>query len=131
MVVKAHCIRREDAGIFVGVHNVLRHFPATTPAIELQLGHLRIHCELRPDFWKDHPEIRDPRLCSWLRSHLFHNRPYRKNMYLAMIPLGAGAFRLQPFRAEPDCTLCGASTFGSAGCKSREAQRGHHVRQPA
>ena len=48
--------------------------PAEFPArkckhIELQLGHLHIHCDLPPEFWQERPEICDPRLADWLFSH--------------------------------------------------------------
>jgi hypothetical protein len=51
---------------------------------------------LEPDFWRDQPEIHDPRLCAWLESKHFHNRPDRSPIPLAMIPAGNNSFRLRP-----------------------------------
>jgi hypothetical protein len=63
---------RSRDGRFIGLHigqdNVRRHFPAAWSSIELLLGHLHIHCDLAPSFWKDEPSVFDPRLADWLES---------------------------------------------------------------
>lgn len=101
MVVKAQCEGREVTGLYVGIRNVRRYFPKHVPVVELQLDHLRIQCGLEPGFWKDRPEIHDPRLVSWLESRYFHARPCRTSIALAMVPSGKHSFRIQPFRLLP------------------------------
>jgi len=66
--------------------------------IELQLDHLQIQCRLSPNFWRDQPEIHDPRLCAWLESRHMHKMPDRTSIPLAMIPEGKNSFRLRPVR---------------------------------
>ncbi len=82
-------------GVHVGTTNVRRYFPKSIEVIELQLDHLRIQCGLAPDFWRDQPEIHDPRLCAWLESKLFHTKPDQNPIPIAMIPSGKNSFRLQ------------------------------------
>jgi hypothetical protein len=50
---------------------------------------------LEPGFWRDQPEIHDPRLCAWLESKNFHTGQGRTPIPLAMIPAGENSFRLQ------------------------------------
>jgi hypothetical protein len=95
MVVKAQCKGHKVTGLRVGAHNVLRYFPEHITVIELQLGHLHIHCELAPDFWQGKPEIKDPRLCAWLESRHLHGRPSGTPIPLAMIPSGKNSFKLE------------------------------------
>jgi hypothetical protein len=95
VVVKAQCKGHKVTGLRVGAHNVRRYFPEHITVIELQLGHLHIHCELAPDFWQGKPEIEDPRLCAWLESRYFHGRPCRTPIPLAMIPSGKNSFKLE------------------------------------
>ncbi len=96
MVVKTQRKGRSVTGLHVGANNVKRYFPKDTSVIELQLDHLQIQCGLDPDFWRDQPEIHDPRLCAWLESKHLHAKPGRTPVPLAMIPAGKNSFRLQP-----------------------------------
>jgi hypothetical protein len=96
MVVKAQCKGREVTGLRVGANNVRRYFPKHIAAIELELDHLRIECGLRPDFWRDQPEIHDARLCSWLESRHSPQRPFETAILWALIPSGSNSFRLEP-----------------------------------
>ena len=98
-MVKTQFKGRGVTGLHVGVANVRRYFPKHISSIELQLDHLQIQCGLNPDFWRDQPEIRDPRLCSWLESKNFHSRPDRTPAPMDMIPAGKNCFRLQPVRS--------------------------------
>ncbi len=98
MVVRTQCDGREVIGLYVGTRNARRKFPRGTKDIELVLGHLHIHCELRPEFWRGRPEIRDPRLCDWLESKVFHGRARRTPVPLAILPAGKNAFRLQTIK---------------------------------
>jgi hypothetical protein len=93
MVVTTQSKGHGVTGLHVGTANVRRYFPKNTKNIELQLGHLRIQCGLKPDFWQGQPDIYDPRLCAWLESKNLHaNRP----VPLALIPFGNNSFELQP-----------------------------------
>jgi hypothetical protein len=95
MVVKTHCKGREITGVEVGISNVRRYFSREMAAIELLLDHLQIQCDLAPDFWQGHTEIRDRRLCAWLESKNFNGRPGESPVPLALIPYGQNCFRLQ------------------------------------
>jgi len=68
MVVISQVIGHRVTGLYVGANNVRRFFPRRMTQIEIQLDHLRIECGLGPAFWRDRPEIDDPRLCLWLES---------------------------------------------------------------
>jgi len=96
MVVKTYRKGRRMRGVEVGSINVRRYFPRETAEIELLLDHLRIQCDLSPDFWTGDTEIRDPRLSAWLESKNFSNRPGDSPITLALIPSGKNCFRLQP-----------------------------------
>ena len=96
MVVKTQSKGRGFTGLHVGASNVRRYFPKDISIIELQLDHLQIQCGLKPGFWRDDPEINDPRLCAWLESKHMHARRDRSPIQLAMVPAGENSFRLQP-----------------------------------
>jgi hypothetical protein len=94
MVVKSQCNGHRITGLYVGARNVRRYFPRNIAAIDLQLDHLCIQCGLTPHFWKDQPEIHDPRLCDWLESKLLKDREWRASVPLTMIPSGDNSFVL-------------------------------------
>ena len=96
MVVKTQSKGHGVTGLHVGTDNVRRYFPKGTQNIELQLGHLRIECGLKPDFWQGQPEIYDPRLCAWLESKNLHGTANRDRS-LAMIPRA---------KIPSSCSLC-------------------------
>src|SRR5215469_4734320 len=95
MVVKTQSKGHGVTGLNVGTENVRRYFPKGTQNIELQLGHLRIQCGLKPDFWDGHPQIFDPRLCAWLESKNLQSGAGKPPASLAMIPSGHNSFQLQ------------------------------------
>jgi len=101
MVVKTQSKGHGLTGLHVGRDNVRRYFPKGTQDIELQLGHLRIQCGLKPDFWQGQPEIYDPRLCAWLESKNLHGTANRLPVPLAMIPAGDNSFQLEPMSLTP------------------------------
>jgi hypothetical protein len=105
MVVKTQCKGRGVTGLHVGAANVRRYFPKGTSVIELQFGHLQIQCDLGPGFWKDEPEIYDPRLCAWLESKYFHAKPDRTPVPMVLIPTGRNSFKLQPIHLNGQATL--------------------------
>ncbi len=96
MVVQVSSKRRGMTGLHVGDGNVQRHFPPDVPVIELELDHLRIVCNLKPEFWEGEPEIEDQRLVSWLESKRMGGKLASGPAPLAMIPTGEHAFRLMP-----------------------------------
>ena len=100
MVVKTQSKGHGVTGLHVGSGNVRRYFPKGTQNIELQLGHLRIQCGLKPGFWQGEPEIYDPRLCAWLESKNLHGTANR-TVPLSMIPAGDNSFQLQPVSVVP------------------------------
>lgn len=101
MVVRTIGCGREVTGLYVGTRNARRHFPHKSQHIELQLGHVHIYCDLPPEFWRDRPEITDPRLADWLVARIFHGKAHRAPVPVAMIPMGRGVFRVQPMVAPP------------------------------
>lgn len=101
MLVTTHSKARGITGLHVGASNARRYFPKGTKAIELKLGHLRIQCGLKPDFWDGRPEIYDTRLGAWLESKLLHDSPDRSPVHLAMIPDGINSYQLLPASAQP------------------------------
>jgi hypothetical protein len=95
MVVTSKCIGHRVTGLYVGSSNVRRYFSKRATQIELRLDHLLIECGLSPDFWRDDPEIYDPRLCLWLESkQRKHNGHAQFDM--ALIPSGNNSFILDP-----------------------------------
>lgn len=100
MVVKTQCKGREVTGLLVGTNNARRYFPKDISAIELQLDHLRIQCQLPPNFWHGQAEIYDPRLCVWLESKQFRQASHT-SIPLDMTPLGDNSFKLGPLTLRP------------------------------
>lgn len=95
MVVKTHCQGRRITALDVGIDNVKRHFTKRISAIDFDLGHLQIRCELSAEFWNGHPEITDRRLCSWLENKNFKRSFGESFIFLDMIPEGNNSFRLE------------------------------------
>ena len=100
MVVTSQCSGHRVTGLYVGAKNVRRYFPKSVKAIELQLDHLRIECGLGPHFWKDKPEISDPRLGLWLESKDRNGNGRRAPIPLALIPSGRNSFIVGPAQLE-------------------------------
>ena len=113
MLVKALWDGTRVSGLYVGVRNVRRYFPKNIGAIELELDHLRIQCELKSHFWRGRPEIHDPRLCIWLELKQLQAKG-RKSM--AMIPSGEHSFILRHEVAlKKPCRIGGSNELGSQG----------------
>lgn len=96
MVVKTHSKSRGVTGLYVGEQNVQRYFPQGTLFVEIQLDHLQIQCKLAPEFWQDHPEIHDPRLCAWLETKYPSGCTKGDSISLTLVPAGKSAFKLKP-----------------------------------
>jgi hypothetical protein len=94
MVVKAQYEGFRVSGLYVGANNVRRYFSKRNPVVELQLDHLQIQCGLTARFWNGQPEIHDPRLCDWLESKQFHEKPCSTPVHLALIPFGKNSFKV-------------------------------------
>ena len=88
--------------LYVGASNARRYFPKGIEAIELQLDHLAIQCQLRESFWEGRGEIYDPRLCAWLESKRFSGNSNQNPIPLSMIPSGPNSFRLKPITSSRD-----------------------------
>jgi hypothetical protein len=113
MLVKALWDGHRVSGLYVGVRNVRRYFPKNVGAIELQLDHLRIECELRPHFWRGRPEIHDPRLCIWLEQKQLQAKGCKS---MAMVPSGEHSFILSDHAAlKPPCTTGGGNEARNHG----------------
>jgi hypothetical protein len=95
MVVTSKCVGHRVTGLYVGASNVRRYFSRRATQIELKLDHLLIECGLSPDFWRDDPEIYDPRLCLWLESKQRNHKGHAK-FDMALIPSGKNSFILNP-----------------------------------
>ena len=96
MVVKTQYDGYRVSGLYVGANNVKRYFSKRVQEVELQLDHLQIQCGLTARFWDGQPEIHDPRLCDWLESKHFHDKPCRTPIPLAFIPAGKNSFKVAP-----------------------------------
>ena len=94
MVVKTQYEGFRVSGLYVGAKNVRRYFSKRIPVVELQLDHLQIQCGLTAGFWNGHPEIHDHRLCDWLESKQFHEKPCGTPVLLALIPFGKNSFKV-------------------------------------
>lgn len=103
MVVKAQYEGFRVSGLYIGVNNVKRYFSKRNPEVELQLDHLQIQCGLTARFWNDQPEIHDPRLCDWLESKHFHEKPSSTPVLLALIPFGKNSFKVTSLAADSKC----------------------------
>jgi hypothetical protein len=68
MIVRIQNKGRSVTGLRIGASNVRRYFRSELDAIDLELDHLRIRCQLKAGFWNDQPEISDSRLCAWLQN---------------------------------------------------------------
>lgn len=95
MVVTSKFVGHRVTGLYVGASNVRRYFSKRVTKIELRLDHLLIECGLTPGFWRDKPEIQDPRLCLWLESKQ-RNANGNAPLPLAMTPSGTNSFILGP-----------------------------------
>lgn len=96
MVVRTECKGHRVTGLYIGSRNVRRNFRKETAAIEFELGHLRIGCELGPRFWRDQPRICDSRLCQWLEFKLYRERRYKTPLPLVLVQSGRNAFKVRP-----------------------------------
>jgi hypothetical protein len=82
-------------GLNIGANNVRRYFPKGKSSIDLRLDHLEIQCELPPGFWKNQPEISDPRLSAWLEAKNIRKAGKRDPVFLDLVPDDGRSFRLQ------------------------------------
>lgn len=94
-------VRMRDKGngvtsLHIGTRNVRRYFVKSISTVDLDLDSLQIRCELAQDFWNGHPEIVDPRLCSWLAAKDCSWKVSGKRMVLSLLPAGENSFRIQP-----------------------------------
>jgi hypothetical protein len=93
MIVRAQGTNGRIAALHVGIGNVLRYFSQHSSTIELELDHLRIRCELPPEFWTSKPEICDRRLCAWIEAK--RHGSAGPTIPLNMQPRGNNLFQLK------------------------------------
>jgi hypothetical protein len=101
MIVTMQTRGHSITALRVGAANVRRYFPSGLHAIDLELDHLRIRCDLEASFWRDCPEISDPRLCSWLKAKFWDALP--GSVSAELVPAGT-YYRLQPCRSSRHTT---------------------------
>jgi hypothetical protein len=128
MVVKSLWNGHRVTGLYVGIKNVRRYFPRNVGAIDLQLDHLRIQCELKPHFWEGRPEIQDPRLCIWLELKQIQGKGRRS---MAMIPCDDHSFILGPACAGNMSYAIGPSREPGQGVGRIVGERGKVPKQKA
>lgn len=95
MLVQVQQNGRSITGLNIGANNVRRFFPRRCSSVDLQLDHLQIQCELRPDFWKNEPQISDPRLSAWLEAKNLRDPKTRTPIFIALVRSDKRSFRLQ------------------------------------
>jgi hypothetical protein len=98
LVVRTHSNGRGTTGLYIGTRNARRYFKRQAHGVDLQLGHIQIHCALPPEFWQGRPEIFDSRLSSWLETKVYHDRAGRAPIPMLMIPAEKNSFKLQPMK---------------------------------
>lgn len=106
MIVTTKIKGRSITGLRIGTSNVRRYFPLGLEAVDLELDHLRIRCDLHARFWRDLPEISDPRLCAWLQNKFFRQR--RPGVPIPLEMVGAG----DRYRLTPRCSRRGKQLSG-------------------
>lgn len=96
MLVRVQSNGRKILGLELRGADVRRYFPEHIPFIELELGELRIDCQLKPEFWRHQPLIADYRLSAWLEAKVVHGRACRVAPLLELTPCGKNSFALKP-----------------------------------
>jgi hypothetical protein len=104
MIVKMQKKGRSITGLRIGSSNVRRFFPSGVQAIDLELDHLRIQCDLNANFWLDRPEISDPRLCSWLQDKFFCEKLPGKPVSIELVQAG-NSYRLNLLRSPREAKI--------------------------
>ena len=103
-------VRMQDKGhgvtsLRIGVRNVKRYFTRSVPTVDLDLDHLQIQCELGRDFWRDQPEIADPRLGAWLAAKNSGWEADGRRLVLLLQPSGTNSFRLLAIKPKRETKL--------------------------
>jgi hypothetical protein len=102
MVVQILHNGRAVTGLHIGLKNVQRYFPRGRQIIDLELGrHLLIRCKLQPAFWRDQPNISDPRLNLWLAVRETESEMRHEHTRMSLVPVEGESFRLEFTSAQP------------------------------
>lgn len=101
MVVQIQRNGRSVTGLHIGSGNVRRHFPKGQQSVDLEIGHLQICCKLQPDFWRNEPQISDPRLTAWLESKEPEDKTRRARTQMSLVLVEGESFRLEFKDAQP------------------------------
>ena len=92
-------------GIRIRTSDARRHFPTNVKAVDLELDHLRIRCDLKDSFWLNRPQISDPRLRLWLETKALWNNLSR----VLQMRKDGDSYRLEftnrPIRVQPKPVL--------------------------
>ena len=99
MIAKTQNNGRTITGICIGISDARRYFPRRTKTIDLELDHLRIRCDLKASFWRDCPEISDPRLSAWLEAKFFGQKLPASPFPVEMVKAG-DAYKLHLLPAQ-------------------------------
>ena len=124
MIVRTQGAGREVTGLYIGPRNARRNFSRRVRHIELELGHLHIHCELHATFWAGQPEIVDRRLSDWLVARI-HDRQLRGPAPVALIPKGKSTYRVHVV-ALPHASGNGLSRIGRTVALNGAVAGKHH-----
>jgi hypothetical protein len=114
LVVRTQSHGRGTTGLYIGTRNARRYFKRQAHGVDLQLGHIQIHCPLPPEFWEGRPEINDARLSQWLESKVYHERTGRPPIPMLMIPAEKNSFKLQPMKLPSAATEKSAKPSATA-----------------
>lgn len=123
MVVRTECKANRVTGIYIGARNARRNVRKQAAAIEFELGHLRIGCELGPGlFWRDQPRICDSRLCEWLQFKFYRERRRMTPLPLVLVQWGRNAFKIRPLTL-PAISLIGiGESQGDGSARQQNAK---------
>jgi len=96
MIVRMQDRGRGVTSLRIGARNVKRYFTRSVSTVDFDLENVQIQCELGQDFWRDQPEIFDPRLCAWLTAKNSKWKAGGDRVVLVMVPAGTNSFRIIP-----------------------------------
>ena len=99
MIVKMLDGGRGVTSLRVGAYNVKKYFTKAVSTVDLDLESVQIRCDLSREFWRDQPEIADPRLCAWLTAKSSSWKSDGRELVLRMLPAGTNSFRILPVKS--------------------------------
>jgi hypothetical protein len=94
MIASMQSQGRSITGIRIGTSEARRNFPHGAKAIDLELDHLCIRCDLHTNSLRDRTEISDRRLCAWLEEKFYWQKLPPSPVAVEMVRSG-NSYRLQ------------------------------------